>query len=180
MKIVNVNSEYYKKDTTETVKEILENESIAYFNWPLYCQVQPGNNAEIMTEQIKAVFDGSADVSTLDSQELGFYESAVRFLEAEEAGQKAESADYSQYMSRMVAINKFIEEPANFMTPSYFETSETMKTKWASLEKLEQQTILKIIVGEADMSSFDEFVENWTSAGGQTITDEINEELSSR
>ena len=180
MKIVNVNSEYYKKDTTETVKEILENESIAYFNWPLYCQVQPGNNAEIMTEHIKAVFDGSADVSTLDSQELGFYESAVRFLEAEEAGQKAESADYSQYMSRMVAINKFIEEPAIFMTPSYFETSETMKTKWASLEKLEQQTILKIIVGEADMSSFDEFVENWTSAGGQTITDEINEELSSR
>ena len=180
MKIVNVNSEYYKQDTTETAKEILENESIAYFNWPLYCQVQPGNNAEIMTEHIKAVIDGSADVSTLDSQELGFYESAVRFMEAEEAGQKADSADYSQYMSRMVAINKFIEEPANFMTPPYFETSETMKTKWASLEKLEQQTMLKIIVGEADLSSFDEFVENWTSAGGQTITDEINEELSSR
>lgn len=180
MKIVNVNSEYYKQDTSETAKEILENESIAYFNWPLYCQVQPGNNAEIMTEHIKAVVDGSADVSTLDSQELGFYESAVRFMEAEAAGQKADSADYSQYMSRMVAINKFIEEPANFMTPSYFETSETMKTKWASLEKLEQQTMLKIIVGEADMSSFDEFVENWTSAGGQTITDEINEELSSR
>lgn len=180
MKIVNVNSEYYKQDTSETAKEILENESIAYFNWPLYCQVQPGNNAEIMTEHIKAVVDGSADVSTLDSQELGFYESAVRFMEAEAAGQKADSADYSQYMSRMVAINKFIEEPANFMTPSYFETSETMKTKWASLEKLEQQTMLKIIVGEADLSSFDEFVENWTSAGGQTITDEINEELSSR
>ena len=180
MKIVNVNSEYYKQDTSETAKEILENESIAYFNWPLYCQVQPGNNAEIMTEHIKAVIDGSADVSTLDSQELGFYESAVRFMEAEAAGQKADSADYSQYMSRLVAINKFIEEPANFMTPSYFETSETMKTKWASLEKLEQQTMLKIIVGEADMSSFDEFVENWASAGGQTITDEVNEELSSR
>ena len=104
----------------------------------------------------------------------------MRYMEAEAAGQKAESADYSQYMSRMVAINKFIEEPANFLTPSYFETSETMKTKWASLEKLEQQTILKIIVGEADMSTFDEFVENWKSAGGDTITEEINEELSSR
>lgn len=68
-------------------------------------------------------------------------------------------------MSRLVAINKFGEEPANFMMPSYFETSETMKTKWASLEKLEQQTILKIIVGEAGMSAFDEFVNNWTSAG---------------
>ncbi len=83
-------------------------------------------------------------------------------------------------MSRLVAINKFSEEPANFMTPAYFETSESMKTKWASLEKLEQQTILKIIVGEADMSAFDEFVDNWTSAGGQTITEEINEELSAK
>lgn len=180
MKIVNVNSEYSKQDTSDAAKEIIENQSIAYFNWPLYCEIQPGNNAEIMTGHVAAVLDGSADVSTLNTEELGYYESAVRFLEAEEAGQKADSADYSQYMSRMVAIYKFQTEPANFLTPSYLETSETMKTKWASLEKLELQTILKIIVGEADMSSFDEFVENWTSAGGQTITDEINEELSAK
>ncbi len=180
MKIVNINSEYAKKDTSDAAKEIIENQTIAYFNWPLYCQVQPGNNAEIMTANVKAVLDGSADVSTLDTEELGYYESAVRYQEAVDAGQKAESADYSQYMSRLVAINKFSEEPANFMTPAYFETSESMKTKWASLEKLEQQTILKIIVGEADMSAFDEFVDNWTSAGGQTITEEINEELSAK
>lgn len=180
MKIVNINSEYAKKDTSDAAKEIIENQTIAYFNWPLYCQVQPGNNAEIMTTNVKAVLDGSADVSTLDTEELGYYESAVRYQEAVDAGQKAESADYSQYMSRLVAINKFSEEPANFMTPAYFETSESMKTKWASLEKLEQQTILKIIVGEADMSAFDEFVDNWTSAGGQTITEEINEELSAK
>ena len=30
------------------------------------------------------------------------------------------------------------------------------------------------------MSAFDEFVDNWTSAGGQTITEEINEELSAK
>lgn len=180
MKIVNVNSEYSKQDTSDAAKEIIENQSIAYFNWPLYCEIQPGNNAEIMTGHVAAVLDGSADVSTLNTEELGYYESAVRFLEAEEAGQKADSADYSQYMSRMVAIYKFQTEPANFLTPSYLETSETMKTKWASLEKLELQTVLKIIVGEADMSAFDEFVENWTNAGGQTITDEINEELSAK
>lgn len=180
MKIVNVNSEYSKQDTTDAATEIMENQSIAYFNWPLYCEVQPGNNAEIMTADVAAVLDGSADVSTLNTEEQSYYEAAVRFLEAEEAGEKADSADYSQYMSRLVAIYKFQTEPANFLTPSYFETSETMKTKWASLEKLELQTILKIIVGEADMSTFDEFVENWTSAGGQTITDEINEELSAK
>lgn len=180
MKIVNVNSEYSKQDTSDAATEIMENQSIAYFNWPLYCEVQPGNNAEIMTADVAAVLDGSEDVSTLNTEELSYYEAAVRFLEAEEAGEKADSADYSQYMSRLVAIYKFQTEPANFLTPSYFETSETMKTKWASLEKLELQTILKIIVGEADMSTFDEFVESWTNAGGQTITDEINEELSAK
>lgn len=177
MKIVNINSEYSKQDTSDATKEIKENQSIAYFNWPLYCEVQPGNNAELMTEHVAAVLEGKADVSSLTTEEQGYYEAAVRFREAEAAGKKAESADYSQYMSRQVAIYKFKEEPANFLTPAYFETSETMKTKWASLEKLEQQTILKIIVGEADMASFDEFVKNWTAAGGQTITEEINAEL---
>ena len=180
MKIVNVNSEYAMQDNTDAAKEIKENQSIAYFNWPLYCQVQPGNNAELMTEHIEAVVDGTADASTLTTEEQGYYDSIVRFQEAEAAGEKADSADYSQYMSRMVAIHKFQDEPANFLTPSYFETTETMATKWASLEKMELQTVLQIIVGESDMSAFDEFVDNWTSAGGQTITDEINEELSSK
>ncbi len=180
MKIVNVNSEYAMQDNTDAAKEIKENQSIAYFNWPLYCQVQPGNNAELMTEHIEAVVDGTADASTLTTEEQGYYDSIVRFQEAEAAGEKADSADYSQYMSHMVAIHKFQDEPANFLTPSYFETTETMATKWASLEKMELQTVLQIIVGESDMSAFDEFVDNWTSAGGQTITDEINEELSSK
>ena len=180
MKIVNVNSEYAMQDNTDAAKEIKENQSIAYFNWPLYCQVQPGNNAELMTEHIEAVVDGTADASTLTTEEQGYYDYIVRFQEAEAAGEKADSADYSQYMSHMVAIHKFQDEPANFLTPSYFETTETMATKWASLEKMELQTVLQIIVGESDMSAFDEFVDNWTSAGGQTITDEINEELSSK
>ena len=124
MKIVNVNSEYAMQDNTDAAKEIKENQSIAYFNWPLYCQVQPGNNAELMTEHIKAVVDGTADASTLTTEEQGYYDSIVRFQEAEAAGEKADSADYSQYMSRMVAIHKFQDEPANFLTPSYFETTD--------------------------------------------------------
>ena len=177
MKIVNVNSEYSKQDKTDASKEILENQSIAYFNWPLYCEVQPGNNAEVMTKHVEAVLDGSGSVDDLTTEELGYYEAAVRFKEAEEAGQKADSADYSQYMSRLVAMNRMIEEPANFVTPAFFETTESMKTKWASLEKIEMQSILKIIVGEEDLSYFDQFVEDWKNAGGDGITEEVNEAI---
>ena len=80
-------------------------------------------------------------------------------------------------MSRIVSMQKMIDEPANFVTPSFFETTESMKTKWASLEKIEMQAILKIIVGEADLDSFDQFVEDWNNAGGEGITEEVNEAI---
>lgn len=178
MKIVNVQSEYAVQDKTEAVKEVKENQSIAYFNWPLYCKVQPANNAQIMTEHIAAVLDKKADVSTLSTEEESYYEAALRYLEAEKNGKRADSADYSQYMSRLVAIYKMTEEPANFVTPAFFETTDSMATKWASLEKMEMETILKIIIGEKDINAFDEFVQQWNKFGGEQITNEVNEEIS--
>ena len=175
MKIVNVISEYSKLDTSDAVKEVKDNQSIAYFNWPLYCQVQRGDNAQLMSQHVKAVLDGEADVSTLTTEEASYYESAVNFLAAEAEGKKAQSADYSQYMSRMVAIYRIIDEPANFMTPAFFETTEMMAMRWASLEKMELETVLKIIVGDNDLSSFDSFVSNWERSGGNMITDEVRE-----
>lgn len=175
MKIVNVISEYSKLDTSDAVKEVKDNQSIAYFNWPLYCQVQRGDNAQLMSQHVKAVLDGEADVSTLTTEEASYYESAVNFLAAEAEGKKAQSADYSQYMSRMVAIYRIIDEPANFMTPAFFETTEMMAMRWASLEKMELETVLKIIVGDNDLSSFDSFVSSWERAGGSMITEEVRE-----
>lgn len=175
MKIVNVNSEYYKQDTSDQVNEILENIPLAYFNWPLYCEVQPGNNAEVMTKNVLAAMEDEAQVEALNSEEKGYYESAVRFLEAEEAGNKADSVDYSQYMSRVMAMSRMIENPADFVTPAFYETTDSMSIRWASLEKIEMQAILKIIIGEESIDSFDKFVSDWTKAGGELITEEVNE-----
>lgn len=177
MKIVNVNSEYSKQDKSEAAQEVKENQTLAYFNWPLYCEVQPGNNAEIMTQHVLDVMDGKAEADSLTTEEQSYYESAVRFLEAEEAGNKADAADYSQYMSRIVSMQRMIDEPANFLVPSFFETTNSMSTLWASLEKMEMETVLKIITGEQDISSFDSFVESWTSSGGDKITQEVNEAI---
>lgn len=175
MKIVNVNSEYSKQDKSEAGKEVKENQTLAYFNWPLYCEVQPGNNAEIMTANVLAVMNGEAEFDSLTTEEQSYYESAQRYLEAEAAGQKADAADYSQYVSRIVSMQRMIDEPANFMVPSFFETTESMGTLWASLEKMEMEMVLKVITGEQDISAFDTFVENWTNAGGDKITQEVND-----
>ena len=55
--------------------------------------------------------------------------------------------------------------------------TETMETKWANLKKMEEETFAKIIMGKADISEFDTFVENWKKQGGDQILKEINEEL---
>ena len=39
------------------------------------------------------------------------------------------------------------------------------------------ETVLKIITGEKDISEFDSFVEQWKSAGGDKITEEVNEAI---
>ena len=89
------------------------------FNWPLYCEVQPGNNAQLMTEHVLAAMDDESKVDTLTSDELSYYQSAQNYLAAEKEGKKADSADYSQYMSRIVSMSRMIENPADFVTPAF-------------------------------------------------------------
>lgn len=61
---------------------------------------------------------------------------------------------------------------------AYNGQTETMETKWTNLKKMEEETFSKIVMGKADISEFDTFVENWKSQGGDQILKEINEELS--
>ena len=60
---------------------------------------------------------------------------------------------------------------------AYNGQTETMETKWANLKKMEEETFAKIVMGKADISEFDTFVENWKNQGGDQILKEINEEL---
>ena len=59
---------------------------------------------------------------------------------------------------------------------AYNGQTETMEGKWANLKKLEEETFAKIIMGKADISEFDEFIQKWKSQGGDRILEEINQE----
>ncbi len=51
----------------------------------------------------------------------------------------------------------------------------TMSEKMASLKKYQDETFTKIIMGEAPISDFDKFVNEWKKLGGDQITAEVNE-----
>lgn len=62
----------------------------------------------------------------------------------------------------------------------FYGKTETMNTKWANLEKLETETMVKIITGDEPVEYFDEFVDTWLKMGGEDITNEVQAELDAR
>lgn len=53
--------------------------------------------------------------------------------------------------------------------------TETMVERQATLEQMEKEVFVKIIMGAASVDEFDTFVENWYQLGGEDITNEVND-----
>ncbi|QGQ98722.1 extracellular solute-binding protein [Paenibacillus psychroresistens] len=58
-----------------------------------------------------------------------------------------------------------------------YAQTKTVESRWATLDKLEKETFLKIIMGAAPIDSFDKFVSDWKKQGGDTILSEIDADL---
>lgn len=54
-----------------------------------------------------------------------------------------------------------------------YTQTDTMEKKWTNLEKKENETFLKIIIGEEPLDAFDTFVEEWKAEGGDEILKEV-------
>lgn len=72
---------------------------------------------------------------------------------------------------RPLATDKEIKEVYSL----YYGQTETMNSRWANLQKLEKETFAKIVMGSAQIDSFDEFVEKWNAQGGEKILKEVAE-----
>ncbi len=88
----------------------------------------------------------------------------------------AEKGTYIFYMKGMNAIMDMKNSGVlEYVTPVYAPTTETMKTKQADIDKLEEQALVKIITGEEPVDYFDTYVEEWNERGGAQILKEIEE-----
>ena len=56
-----------------------------------------------------------------------------------------------------------------------YAKTESMDSKWATLEKLEDEFYLQYLNGEATDADFDTYVEQWNSLGGADITAELTD-----
>jgi putative aldouronate transport system substrate-binding protein len=71
----------------------------------------------------------------------------------------------------------FILETADLGKITAFQSlpTPTIVERQVDLDKIRDETILGIIIGERPLSAFDDYVEQWKSLGGEQITQEVNE-----
>jgi len=96
------------------------------------------------------------------------------YLEFKEKGNDVDVNTYGEYLSRIEGQREANNPNLEVIPGAFYGTTETMKLKWANLKKMEEETILKIIMGEAGLEAFDTFVETWHRTGGDEIMAEIN------
>lgn len=80
-------------------------------------------------------------------------------------------------ISIMIGERPSVEEGYKEIYSAYYGQTETMDSIWSNLKKMEEETFAKIIMGQASIDSFDEFVTNWKNEGGDKILEEIKVEL---
>lgn len=67
-------------------------------------------------------------------------------------------------------------ENDQFLFESYAGvTTETMVERKATLDALEKEVFVKLIMGASPIDDFDKFVSDWNQLGGEQITKELNE-----
>jgi putative aldouronate transport system substrate-binding protein len=111
------------------------------------------------------------------SFEYGLYQTCSEYLANPEI---ATGDQWKTYIARVFGAEAANDERLKAVDPVYFGTTESMSLKWANLDKLEEEALLKIIVGEKPLEYYDEFVDNWYSQGGTDITEEVKEAVTAR
>jgi len=115
----------------------------------------------------------SKDEGVLDPGDKTVYDGAIQYL----AGDKSKWGTYLSRVAedggwglteKMKAQPVVYNEFAGVPTPTQVE-------KGASLEKLTDETFLKIIVGSAPIDEFDKYVQSWGKLGGNDIANEVND-----
>ncbi|MBW7453610.1 extracellular solute-binding protein [Paenibacillus sepulcri] len=92
-----------------------------------------------------------------------------------EESPKKDLSAWSEATARYVGSAVVEASDINITRSEFFGTTKTMEKKWAILQKMENEAFLKIIVGEAPLDSFDQYVADWKSAGGDDIVKEVQE-----
>lgn len=113
------------------------------------------------------------DPSELNTEEMGYYNQILSYRDGDIANWSWEMV-FGPEGSQSI-LNYYVNEDLFKNDEFYGAPTTTMASKESSLNKMMLEVFTKIIMGDASLDSFDEFVADWNKLGGSDMTNEVNE-----
>ncbi len=169
---------YEDKDAQEIVKYYQQN--VDPSARPIAINIDYSDALNQCYENITDTLNGKKEADELELLESSYYLSCQSYLAATKKKEKVTAEDWSAYMSRIEACSLINKANTKKVESLYFGTTETMQSEWWKLENMEKKAYLEIVTGEKPIEYFDEFVKEWNSSGGNTITKEVSDIVKAR
>lgn len=163
-------------EVVEYRKEAFEGDT--YFPWyyaPIDYKLENAHANKNDYEALKQAVE-TKDGEGLPTHLKGSWELIKQYQPGEQSDVKV----WSEHSIFMEGLKAATDESSVYNDMAFYGTTKTMDTKWVNLKKMEDETFLRIIMGEESLDSFDDFVESWKSTGGDEITKEVQEEVANR
>ena len=106
------------------------------------------------------------------------YEASYEYILYNSLHPKENRVYYHEYLARVVGAMAATDGTLELIPTCFYGTTRTMSTLWSSLKKMENEAMLKIVMGEEPVSSYDDFIAKWLKSGGQQITSEVQKAVS--
>mgnify|MGYP001205384438 CR=1 FL=1 len=164
--------------------------SVAIGNYPLRIVYAPMDETEYTVKALREVLAGTKspddfadspeykllknDVNTVKKVKLEPYDK----MDIQYWNPSADWGVWSRMYSLLVGDAPIVDQPMNKVPSLTYSQTKTMESRWTNLQKMEDETFLKIIMGVAPLDDFDKFVKDWKAQGGDKITDEVAEAAS--
>ena len=148
-------------------------DNIPWAMWPLALQIISADQLQIDHNSVKeqlALPKEQRDLTKVPINRRDWVDAYDAYV----ANPNKEPYPYTIHLSYNVEENY---GHTNNLNPAFFGVTKTMETKWATLQKLEDEYIMKIIFGEYVVDDFDKFVSEWKRLGGDEITAEVNAQM---
>ncbi len=124
---------------------------------------------------VKKYVDTKGDESVLKSDPLlTEYDKSQATLAKEYVDKKdVAGKGWKPYYNRYIGSNGLTTPENVIIQSAYYYTTDSSQDLKPSLDKLEDEMYLKIIVGEEPLDYFDKFVKQWKELGGDKLTAEV-------
>ncbi|MFP4662249.1 MAG: extracellular solute-binding protein [Halanaerobiales bacterium] len=126
----------------------------------------------IRYNQIMDVINGELDYDDATKETQSIVDTIRNWKAAEDP--LADIGLWASAVSWLEGASTFAEYDIQFNIPAFSGTTRTMAQKNGILQDLENESYLQIIIGDRSIDEFDNFVNKWSTLGGNTITEEVN------